>query len=392
MPHYPVARPTARRLVLAPGLFRLCLAAAVIAAHSLPLKLGIAAVYLFFALSGYWVYVMWHGEYAKTISPYFTFIISRAWRLLPVYLLGLAFAVPAAFLADPSAFILPGNVIGRFHYYFSNLFLLGLTRLPPQERIMYPAWSLDIELQFYVIVPFLILLWKSPRFRILLLALTAISLLSSGWFLVFFEGGKALSGYLPMYLVFFLAGLATAHFKWNPPQRLVAASLLVPLVFVLLATAFGSTRTLILDGGGFPAQANPLSPAANFAVAILLLPYAMATVRLDIGSRRGMLARMDRHLSNLTYETYLLHQPVILLVHYFHTSRGPVDEAPWLIAGFAIIGMLSVAVYLWFDRSIDAWRRQFVKSRARTRVFEKEIAALGFTEPLREKVMGGGGV
>ena len=174
-------------LVLPPGLFRLCLAAVVVVDHTLPIQLGLAAVYLFFALSGYWVYAMWHQEYLKTRAPYATFLISRFWRLFPVYFLSLVILVLVASMFGKSCLDPPGlKKLGLLRFYFSNLFLFGVARV--KDKINLPAWSLDIEMQFYCIAPLLIGCLKSPRARPFFWVVVAVSLASSLVYLSAYEG------------------------------------------------------------------------------------------------------------------------------------------------------------------------------------------------------------
>src|ERR1700723_1000256 len=86
------------RLIAPPGLFRIALAYIVFVNHSVPIHLGSMAVYLFFMLSGYWVFQMWGREYAPTEAPYRNFIVSRFWRLMPVYYVALALFLLIDFL------------------------------------------------------------------------------------------------------------------------------------------------------------------------------------------------------------------------------------------------------------------------------------------------------
>src|SRR5580704_4283010 len=85
---------------MAPGAFRFFLATVVLVFHYSSFGVGHAPVYLFFSLSGYWVYVMWQNKYEATRDPYVTFVISRIWRLGPVFL-------PCSLTALAIAVILP---------------------------------------------------------------------------------------------------------------------------------------------------------------------------------------------------------------------------------------------------------------------------------------------
>jgi peptidoglycan/LPS O-acetylase OafA/YrhL len=75
-----------------PGALRMALAFAVFVHHTTLFNLGMAAVLIFFVLSGYWVATMWDRTYSKTSQAYFTFLVSRFWRVAPVFALCSAIA------------------------------------------------------------------------------------------------------------------------------------------------------------------------------------------------------------------------------------------------------------------------------------------------------------
>jgi peptidoglycan/LPS O-acetylase OafA/YrhL len=80
------------------GLFRLFLASLVVLHHSFPLRLGAWAVYAFFILSGFWICQMWFRKYSQTRTPFLTFLVSRWWRLAPVYMVCTGLSVVSALL------------------------------------------------------------------------------------------------------------------------------------------------------------------------------------------------------------------------------------------------------------------------------------------------------
>src|SRR5258708_13297126 len=86
--------------LLSPGGVRLFLAMVVVVHHSLPLRAGSWAVDVFFVLSGYWITRMWNTRYRQTRIPYITFLVTRWWRLAPVFLVCtvLAFGSTSFFL------------------------------------------------------------------------------------------------------------------------------------------------------------------------------------------------------------------------------------------------------------------------------------------------------
>ncbi len=353
------------KAVLPPGVFRICLAYTVFLNHSLPIHLGSMAVYLFFMLSGYWVYQMWHKEYAPTRSPYLCFVISRFWRLLPVYYLALLFCVAINhYLPGPEA---PGMAAFRdqgWAFYIPNLMLLGYAQLP--FRPIGPVWSLDIEMQFYLIAPILIYIFtKSAALSPARVALYAATLAGMVVFLIFYGNLKAQNGFLPMYLVFFLIGLQSAHSKWRPSDRVATLSLAGAGALIFAIILLPVSRSLLVEGS-FTTTLSDFNTLANVALAFVLAPYAMATVRRELpkGSRAS---RMDRDLGNITYEVYLLHEISIMIIQHFVGKLSHYAQIPYFMAAWIAVFLLACAVYYLFDRPIDAKRKAFVKSMSRNR-------------------------
>lgn len=368
-------------LVIPPGLFRIVLALLVMINHTMPVKFGALAVYLFFMLSGYWCYRMWFSEYRATRSPYLVFIASRAWRLLPVYLVAMVLLTLFAIMTHEAS-LLPADAsaLHRLHFYFSNFAILGLTRLPDTERVLYPAWSLDIEMQFYLIVPLIIVALHSARAKLWAAGILGMALVFSAVLLVFYEGDAALSGYLPMYLTFFLIGVFTARLNWVPESPLVLTSLALSALFVLACFAFHSTRGLFMTGS-LNSAIGFYRPAGCFVLALLLAPYAMATVSAK--PRGTFMTKFDRDLSNLTYEVYLLHVFVLDFVAYCFPQIGHYShykQIPFMLGVYTTVAVFSWGVYRWIDRPIDAARRAFVKSRRRA-AGTSEAPALSGLDP-----------
>jgi len=349
------------RWILPPGAFRIVLALLVVVTHSLPLKLGPGAVFVFFMLSGYWIDVMWHREYRHCAAPWRVFMVSRLWRLLPVYILSLVIYVVVCRLISQPLLPALASPFAKLHFYFSNLFILGLVQLPPANRIVYPAWSLDIELQFYVIAPFIIALATAKKSSAYMLVLAAIAIGFAGEYLLHYEGLSAFRGIMPMYLMFFLIGFGAARYGWQPSDRTAKLSLLAGAGFFLSMIAFHQTRALFI-WGPFVTPIQYYSPAANFLLALLLAPYAMATVRVNAKTRGGLVAVTDRHLSNLTYDVYLLHASIITGFNYLMLGTPRLKQLPFVPVAYLLILLLSWVVYRYYDQPIDQKRRDYVKA------------------------------
>ena len=85
--------------IAGPGFFRLFLALMVFVYHTTRFAVGSSAVYVFFCLSGYWIYRMYTERYSATRQPLITYAVSRLWRLLPTFWLVTLLALTYLFFA-----------------------------------------------------------------------------------------------------------------------------------------------------------------------------------------------------------------------------------------------------------------------------------------------------
>lgn len=345
-----------RTLISPPGAFRLALAGAVFISHVLPLSIGGAAVHLFFALSGYWIYRIWHGEYASLPRPYGAFVLSRAWRLLPVFYATLALLALCVWPLGILAFSLPAPwTPAAFNFYASHLTVLGYAQLAAPDNLLTTVWSLDIEVQFYLIAPFVIWLLTRPTHqRAILAGILAVAL--AGFVVLFGNFGPwPLYSTLPLYFGFFLSGMLAAHYDWRPSERTARTSLAAGALLLFGCIALPHARELFL-WGSFTGPLTRYTLLANCVLSLLLIPYALATVRRS-GSRR------DRTFGNLSYEVYLLHGAAmsIFTQHFEHLSR--LARMPWTALMLAIVLLLSWGIYRWIDEPLEGWRREFFRAR-----------------------------
>ncbi|CAD6510010.1 hypothetical protein LMG27952_00334 [Paraburkholderia hiiakae] len=345
-----------RNLISPPGAFRLALAGAVCLGHVLPVSIGAAAVHLFFALSGYWIYQMWQAEYAVLPRPYTSFVLSRAWRLLPVFYATLVLLALCVWPLGIFAFRLPAQwTPSAFNFYESHLAIFGYAQLDAPGNVIPTVWSLDIELQFYVVAPIVIwLLTRSTHRAAMEAALIAVAL--AGFVVLFGNFGPWPShSVLPLYFVFFLAGMLAARHDWSPSKQTAHASLAAGALFFFGCLALPRARELFL-WGSFTGPLIRYTLAANCVLSLLLIPYALATVRQP-GTRR------DRMLGNLSYEVYIVHGAAftVFLQHFEQLPR--VARLPWIALMLVVVAVLSLLIYRWVDEPSEKLRRAFFRSR-----------------------------
>ncbi|WP_461451062.1 acyltransferase family protein [Mucilaginibacter sp.] len=168
--------------MLKPGITRFLLAAFVIFFHiSKFFFLGRFAVCSFFILSGYWITLMYEKKYAHKIRPLKVFYISRIWRLFPVFYTFTIIGYIVWWLTDSSVYTQIINLHGLDNvvFWLSNSILFTYYSFP-KVNILVPAWSLDIELQFYILFPLLFYIsyknYKRLNYFFLILLISSIYL------------------------------------------------------------------------------------------------------------------------------------------------------------------------------------------------------------------------
>ena len=288
--------PSNTSAAIGPGAFRLALAGVVVLDHFYGVLLGRAAVYVFFVLSGYWITKMWSSRYTGADAPYLTYMTARLWRLAPTMLVSSAFAVLVA-IAVLKINPLTVSGVDPAHQIFSHLFFLGYSQLPT-PRLLDPAWSLDIEMRFYLVAPFLILVMERYGLRVFV----ALVLCASALQTVIPASGLG-------FLALFAAGMIAAKKDWRPSRRLSTGSLLA--IAALFAGLYLSGHSGVLTDRGL----HDANTALSWVLAGLAAPYAIATCHEPGGER-------DRMFGDLSYSVYLIHWPVVVMMHAAQGATG----------------------------------------------------------------------
>lgn len=229
----PALRPLRSKIpaLLSPGLLRMALATIVVISHFTKLSFGIAGVNLFFVLSGYWIYRMYENKYLNARRPVFLFLASRFMRVLPIFWLFNGLAIGMHYIFHDKVFSAQQPID-----LFSNVFILGYASLPQIPLV--PAWSLDVEMQFYLIFPVLYVILKAARTYALALVAGAL-VVSGACACALLERTQTVLPFLGL----FLLGSLAARSQRAPPEDLGAGwSSVMPPCGVLLSSAPQPTR------------------------------------------------------------------------------------------------------------------------------------------------------
>jgi peptidoglycan/LPS O-acetylase OafA/YrhL len=321
--------------VLKPGAMRVVLAVIVIAMHyamfvgaPFVTRVDGVPVYGFFFLSGYWVSKLWDAKYVTCRNPIGTFYISRAWRIYPLGTLGTALMIGALYLTGNGSTVAAANV--------PISLLLGL----PGYEINPPAWSLAIEVQFYLVAPFLLPLIKRPGW-----AAVAAIVTSAGWLLFALSIDSGPRSTLLHFGLPLVLGAIWANWRLD-----ALAARLAPYSFGVLAF-FG----VVVNVAGFYlglTEVEGFVRSQEMIVALLFFPAVAASLSV-------MSDEADRLLSDYAYPLYLFHFPAWLFVSWL--LPNPFIA---LLPALALTAALSQLAILYIDRPLERRRREWVRGCA----------------------------
>lgn len=306
------------------GFIRFILALSVVYAHAYPifgyrLLDGYLAVISFFVISGFYMTLVLNRKYIGKNSSYRLFITNRFLRIYPIYWIGFL----ALFLSTLAKHILyPGSdiIVEQFFQYYhdaslwqviigiSNDFFRNITLIittdylyidhsDPFSLFVKQAWTLQVELLFYLVAPFIV---RRGLKQILLIisGLLFIQLLAA----IFHSNAlltASLTGKVVFYMSFFLLGTVGYHIylfltKIRILKVLLKTLLILFILFVLIYKAIPITSSYFLS--------LPFNIVIFIAILTPLLPF------IFLFSQKN---KFDRWLGELSFPMYIIHSFII---------------------------------------------------------------------------------
>lgn len=311
---------------MSPGLFRLLLASLVVVSHVSRYDVGRPAVFIFFVLSGYWVYRMYDSKYRRFSNPVKAFYLSRFLRIWLFFVVCCLVAI-----------VLSGHFVPEDLY---ALLIIGVASRSHDPLGV--SWSLDYEIQFYLLLPLIWLLFN--RITDLQIAVLSISHLV----IVMMAGAHALETYYGILTVFgllplFLAGCLLARLDYCPSVHAAAISLVLTAVAVIAVYFVPATHDLLIKDAG-----NPITKDLFFIfISGMLLPF----IAYNVSQKSDGL---DRHAGNWSYALYLLHSPIITATYALMAAK--MGQPALKIVAVACAYGGSLLMYLLIDARIERWR------------------------------------
>jgi peptidoglycan/LPS O-acetylase OafA/YrhL len=270
---------------------------------------------------------------------------ARLWRLFPTFwavniISVVVFSITQAW---PNTTPVGADWI---HRAASNVLILGYGSFQPSQVLLPHAWSLDMEVQFYLLAPLIFLLARRTVGAWLLLAGSV--------------AGGTLYAFAPLesphrvssYAVFFLIGVVSAQRGWRPSNK-AAAVLAAGLGMVVVALWISPFR-FVIQNAQHGATAEQLE-IRRFSIWLL----ALAASPLPIWSVVQPSPRLDRRIGDFTYALYLAHWPVMFAHYKLFAGLPPLQRLPSILAAWLIAGALSFGVYRLIDGPANRARKRF---------------------------------
>ena len=364
------------------GALRLTLAIAVVLAHVEGSKYmmtgGATSVQSFYIISGFFMAMILDVKYNHPDQTGL-FYSNRLLRIFPLYwlflVISLVFHGFAQFATHHSIFNNWSQYLSRMRWEdiiflaSSNLFIIGQdlvlfmklgsyglhwstsfqTGSPPTPAFLFlpQAWSLAIELSFYLLAP-----WILRRRTVLILSLC---LLSVGVRYVLWHAGLREDPwsyrFFPSELGTFLAGSLAYRLIY---LRIKACS--VPLVFNVLA--FGVFPAIFLYpfyGGNDPLFFQPQQ----------MLFYLYVAFAVPFLFRLTGRVHFDRRVGELSFPVYLCHSTIVLALDHFASHLPNVMVRALLAVGLSIA--LAYFAVIYFDEPLDQLRQKRIERNRRQR-------------------------
>lgn len=296
-------------------------------------NVGVSAVISFFVLSGYAMNGLIQSHY-NNISRIPFFYVDRILRLFPQFLFYSGIALFLAEISGKSSRFTPSVIIKNF-LMFPLGFWGKFTRSDSETMLLPQAWSLGLELCFYIIIPWIMVL-NAKRWAFVISFLC----FSAACFGII-ETDLYIYRYIPGVLFMFMIGgkiFESRKAEFGPELQTTGVALGAVLVYGLFAPLKADTYLPEVVGG---------------------LLFGAASIRyLSRKSFSVGIKRYDDLAGNIAYGIFLNHVILIAVAEQIGLTGRSLKLFVLLVT--VPFGWLS---FVLIERPVTIWRRRVVRSQ-----------------------------
>jgi len=299
---------------------------------------GVIAVISFYMLSGYVVSYLFLDKFDGKINNLYKFYIERGLRIFPLYIyiifLSILFLLWSGYGHPHYAFynILKNVIIIPLNYY---MYIDSTILQNPKWWLIPPAWSLGVELQVYLILPFLLIF---TRFRI-------VTFIISIFIYMFANFGILHTDYfgyrlVPGVIFIFLIG----YMIYKKEKKIIRYILIgVYLLFLIIFIILYMKNMLY----------HPFAGETLLGVLIgLPLIYSMTSTSVRLP--------YNHFIGDLSYGVFLSHFLMIWINDYVKwIGTDSIWYIPYLICGSLLVSLVGI---LLIESSIKKYRMKLTQT------------------------------
>ncbi|MEO8367669.1 MAG: acyltransferase [Candidatus Solibacter sp.] len=319
-----------------------------------PLGVGWIGVDLFFVLSGYLI----TGILLDSVGqPYYyrKFIAARSLRIFPLYYAYLILCLTLTYLSSYHRPLLSVRQFCLYGAYLGN-FDVARTSSWPAIDLLSPLWSLQIEEQFYLTLPFIVAYATRKQLCVIFTGAVMLAFLVrlALWIAV---PGNSIAAYvlMPCRMDALAIGGLIAIYKREQPEWF--RSKWIP--YGSLAATAGFAAICFWQTASIK---TPVMRTLGYSVLDLMFGGWLATL---IGGGQRHLAALCRwrplvYLGTISYGVYLLHFPSARLAHYLasYVPNPSAHDAVRLWAPLAVTILAATMSWRFFESPILKWRNR----------------------------------
>ena len=349
-----------KKIIFGLGAFRLLLAWMVIACHTagyydiFSVDFGTIAVSTFFFISGYLMPLTYEKNYEKYgwKQGIKKFYINRFIRIFPIYWVTLLIPISMSIIVSCLHGKWEGissspSVLG----WFQNILLIGINQSllwGGSEILNNPAWTLDVELQYYLLAPFIYIIFQRCRQE----TIFVLVLLSFFSFMIYFYPTNLV--YIDRsffgWSFFFIIGFFFKNIKYNFYDVLKLS------IFLIITTIFF-------------AYEPHLSKSLVIRNFLLSMTFISVSLPLLLIQNEFKSSNLDKKLGDFSYPTYIIHFFMLsiglkisnLITLHFHFLNEGGLYLKFLITFFSNIlltTILSILVLRYIADPIESFRNK----------------------------------